>query len=173
MSTLENPDFSNDKFLPISEDMLAVCEKLYEEELSKRQLTWETGNYNQKTEEYSIVFGTNEGIYLTSIGKTVQKCFEAVIKDYDQAMLNKSVPLNPLPSSLSNPTEVTRDPQIDETTHPLFRYNKVKLKLSEDTSSVTIAEATFFLDYFKEHTSEGDFELAIAAQKILENKNPS
>lgn len=174
MSNQEIPDFlDNEGFDDLEKKMVETCEKIFETELSNRGLTWQRFGNNQEEGKYFVFFDTAEGVYITGKGNSIKECFKNAINEYDRIMEGKEVPLNPMVKQSDKMIVFKGDPQIDETDNPILKYQIIKERLLNDLNKVTPHEASFFLNYFKDHIDENDFELAAAAQKILGNKNPS
>lgn len=167
MSNQEMPDFFEDNFNDLDEKMLKTCEQLFETELTSRGLNWQRFENNQKTGKYSIIFGTKEGLYITVTGDNIKECFEKAIAQYDQDMAGKEVPLDPITKQSDKLTVFKNEPQIDEKDSPSMIYQKIRNKLSQNVKNVSPEEARFFLEYFKDHIHEEDFELAADAQNII------
>ncbi len=168
MSNQEIPDFFDNSFDDLDKQELKKCEETYKIQLESRGLTWQRFENLQDKKGYLISFGTPEGIYITAEGNSIQECYEKAIDQYDQDMIDKKVPLNPISKQFSDKLTVFKgEGQIDESHSLPMIYKQIKKKLLHHSDKVEVEEAEFFLEYFKDHISEEDFELAATAQKIL------
>lgn len=168
MSNQEIPDFFDNSFDDLDKQELKKCEETYKIQLESRGLIWQRFENFQDKKGYSIIFGTPEGIYITAVGNSIQECYKKAINQYDQDMIGKKVSLDPISKQFSDKLTVFKDEGQIEKSHSLpMMYKQIKEKLLHRSDTVEVEEAEFFLEYFKDHINEEDFELADKAQKIL------